>query len=419
MKNVIVFCFILVATQGFAQQPLMSLDEDNGFLSEANKQTLKEIFTSKRIVALGEATYGTHEFYTTKTKLVQFLVQECGYKVFAMETYFSANLLNDYINGKQNDLSKVMRNLYTVYHTQEFVELIRWFKQYNKSVVAAQRVKFYGIDSEHMDNLFGQLTAYMGHVDPVNIREYAEKLQTLQERLDPAKRKNYLKMIDDIQQHVREWKKEYVLLSSLQQWQWADKVLDVMRSAVLQSAVKDRQSLEVKTLRDEAMAENVKWLLNYEGETSKMIVWAHNKHVRKTKSGSEKENYPSMGQRLSEFFGEAYYAVGFDFGEGSFNAFDYTSDSMMQPCYVFNKNTASTTAVFGNHSTNFFADVKQLQTSGLTIDLTRVQYIREVGMDFSGDQFTFVAVDVQHAFDALVYIKTTTPSVFVDGRTVK
>jgi erythromycin esterase len=419
MKNILVFCLTLIAMQVLAQQPFMSLDEHNGFLSDANKQTLKEIFTSKRIVALGESTYGTHEFYTTKTKLVQFLVQECGYKIFAMETYFSANLLNDYINGKQNDLSKVMRNIYTVYHTQEFVELLRWFKQYNKSVEATQRIKFYGIDSEHMDNLFSQLTAYIGHIDPLYIRECAEKLQILQEQLDPAKRKNYLKTIDEVHQHMREWKKEYVLLSSLKQWQWADKVLEVMRSAVLQSAVKDRQSPEVKTLRDEAMAENVKWLLNYEGETSKMIVWAHNKHILKTKNTSAKEGYPSMGQRLSEFFGEAYYAMGFDFGEGSFNAFDYTSDSMMQPCYVFNENAASTTSVFGNHSTNFFADVKQLQTSGLTANLSRVQYIRECGMGFSGDQFTFVAVDVQHAFDALVYIKTITPSVFVDGRTVK
>lgn len=418
MKNVLVFCLALVSMQAFTQQPFMSLDEHNGFLSHANKQILKETFATKRIVALGEATYGTHEFYTTKTKIVQFLVQECGYRVFAMETYFSANLLNDYIDGKQNDLSKVMRNLYTIYHTQEFVELLRWFKQYNKSVVAAQRVKFYGIDSENMDNLFGQLTAYMGHVDPVNIREYAEKLQTLQELLNPAKRKNYLKTIDEVQQHVRDWKKEYVLLSSLKQWQWADKVLDVMRSAVLQSTVKDRQSLEVKTLRDEAMAENVKWLLNYEGETSKMIVWAHNKHVLKTKNTSAKEDCPSMGQRLSEFFGEAYYAVGFDFGEGSFNAFDYTSDSMMQPCYVFNENTKTFTAIFQPPTNDFMVDFNTLEHADLQQSLARVQAIRQCGIGFSGDQFTFVALDVRKAFDGLVFIKTTTPSVFIDGSKV-
>lgn len=418
MKNIMVFCLALLAMQGFAQ-PFHSLNLKDDLLSEESKQQLKSIVSDKKIVALGEATYGTHEFYTTKTKLVQFLVQECGYKVFAMETYFSANLLNDYINGKQNDLSKVIRNVYTVYHTHEFVALLRWFRQYNQSVAVAQRVKFYGIDSQHMDNLFGQLTAYIGHVDPLYIRECAEKLQILQEQLDPSRRKNYLKAIDEVHQHVRERKKEYVLLSSLKQWQWADKVLAVMRSAVLQGAVKDRKSLEVLALRDEAMADNVKWLLNYEGETTKVIVWAHNKHIRKTTTLSAKESYPSMGQRLSEFFGEAYYAVGFDFGEGSFNAFDYTSDSMMQPCYVFNQNAASITSVFGNQAPNFFADVKQLQAAGLTTDLSRVQYIREAGMGFSGDQFTFVATDVQHAFDALVYIKTSTPSVFVDGRTVK
>ncbi len=420
LKQILNIFLLIVVLQSHAQQNVfMPFRLDSGFLSADDRQALKDILVSKRIVALGEATYGTHEFYTTKTKLVQFLVQECGFRVFAMETFFSANLLNDYINGRQHDLSKVMRNLYTVYHAQEFVELLRWFKEYNQSVPAAQRVKFYGIDSEHMDNLFGQLTAYVGHVDPLYIRECAEKLQILQEQLDPAKRKNYLKSIDEVHQHVRDWKKEYVLLSSLAQWQWADKILEVMRSAVLQSAVKDRQSPEVKALHDEAMANNVKWISDYAGENSKVIVWAHNKHIQKAGRTGAKESYPRMGERLRDFFGEAYYVVGFDFGEGSFNAFDRTGDSMMQPCYVFNQHPESATAIVGRYADNFFVDLKHAAHAGVQHDLVRVQYIRECGMSFSGDQLTFVAVAVQQAFDALVYIKTTTPSVFVDGRKIR
>lgn len=39
-----------------------------------------------RIVALGEPTHGTREAFQTKARLIEYLVAELGFSVFAMET---------------------------------------------------------------------------------------------------------------------------------------------------------------------------------------------------------------------------------------------------------------------------------------------------------------------------------------------
>lgn len=46
---------------------------------------LKQIIGDARIVALGEATHGTHEFFTMKHRILRFLVEQMGFSVFGIE----------------------------------------------------------------------------------------------------------------------------------------------------------------------------------------------------------------------------------------------------------------------------------------------------------------------------------------------
>src|SRR5260370_7138560 len=48
-------------------------------------QPLQPIVGSASIVGLGEATHGSHEFFTMKQRLLEFLVEKMGFTMFAME----------------------------------------------------------------------------------------------------------------------------------------------------------------------------------------------------------------------------------------------------------------------------------------------------------------------------------------------
>lgn len=62
-------------------------------------------------------------------------------------------------------------------------------------------------------------------------------------------------------------------------------------------------------------------------DTDRAVLWAHNGHVNResNRSRSDGSKVPSMGHYLTERYGEDYYAVGFDFGSGSFQALEETT----------------------------------------------------------------------------------------------
>lgn len=70
-------------------------------------------------------------------------------------------------------------------------------------------------------------------------------------------------------------------------------------------------------VRDSAMALNIQMILNVEKPGSRMIVWAHNGHVG---AGGEKVHVKQTGYFLRQLLQDKYYAVGFFFDHGRFNA---------------------------------------------------------------------------------------------------
>jgi len=71
-------------------------------------------------------------------------------------------------------------------------------------------------------------------------------------------------------------------------------------------------------LRDQFSLRNVNWCLDQLGTDSKIAIWAHNGHVAKK---AVQANYDILGYYLSEWFGDAYYSIGFTFNSGTFGAF--------------------------------------------------------------------------------------------------
>ena len=64
--------------------------------------------------------------------------------------------------------------------------------------------------------------------------------------------------------------------------------------------------------RDRGMADNVEWLLAQAPAGARIVLWAHNAHVRKTG--------PAMGAHLARRLGAGYLAVGLTHGRGRYRA---------------------------------------------------------------------------------------------------
>ena len=120
---------------------LRSMHAGQGF---DDLQPLRTSLAGKRIVALGEATHGTSEFFHMKHRLVEFLVVEMGFRHFGMElSAADGRLLDDYIQGKNADPIQV---LYWPWRTQEVQDMLTWMRAYNASASPQERLAFHGID---------------------------------------------------------------------------------------------------------------------------------------------------------------------------------------------------------------------------------------------------------------------------------
>ncbi|HEV3197148.1 MAG TPA: erythromycin esterase family protein [Bryobacteraceae bacterium] len=132
----------LVRQIGSASIPFQSVDAGTGF---ADLEPLRKIWQGTRIVALGEATHGTSEFFRMKHRLTEFLVTQMGFRHFAMEMDAdSAAGIESYIQGHVS--SNPVARLSWPGRTREVAAMVDWMRKYNGPVPEPDRIHFHGID---------------------------------------------------------------------------------------------------------------------------------------------------------------------------------------------------------------------------------------------------------------------------------
>jgi erythromycin esterase len=94
---------------------------------------LEPLIGTASLVGLGVATHGSHEFFTMKQRLLEFLVEKMGFTMFAMEGSWSVGeQINRYVVQGQGDAGTVLQLFYEwPWNTQEVLDLLNWMRAYN------------------------------------------------------------------------------------------------------------------------------------------------------------------------------------------------------------------------------------------------------------------------------------------------
>ncbi|MFD5185389.1 erythromycin esterase family protein [Streptomyces sp. NPDC058372] len=103
-----------------------------------------------KVVGLGEATHSSHEFFTMKHRVLRHLVEEKGFRAFALETAWSTGLrLDTYVRTGEGDPRRIMReefqDTYAWWNTKEYLALVEWIRVWNTRHPKDQ-VRFLGDD---------------------------------------------------------------------------------------------------------------------------------------------------------------------------------------------------------------------------------------------------------------------------------
>ena len=372
---------------------------------------MKPFFKDVRIVGAGEATHGTGDFFKFKHRLIQFFVKEMGFSFVAAEVPFSEALtVNEYVLHGKGDPAEALKGVYFwMWQTNETLALVQWMRNYNKNLPLEYRIRFYGIDMAISKGAVRSIKVFLEKVDPNTLCLYSTTLDVLENennfdfiQLPKIQKEEIYEQIQELKMTLDSKREIYENTRSAKEVALFFQHVHVLQQYLFNQNHGDSH---LKLSRDHYMAENVKWLLDYEGKGSRGVLWAHNGHIEKDKLRS---GLPSMGYYLRKKFGRQYYAVGMDFNEGGFLAVNKGLESFSVE--MARKNSSG--HLFSKlKSPNFFFDFTQAKDdSNMNKFLNKNIRMRDIPATFEPrkEKVFYVKKPLNHRFDGLVFIDSTT-----------
>lgn len=161
--------------------------------------------------------------------------------------------------------------------------------------------------------------------------------------------------------------------------------------------------------RDEHMAENVKWILD-QHPSAKIVLWAHNEHIRKDNDGFE---FKSMGEYLDKLYGKQMIAIGFATAEGTYTAVQRDGGKFIRldsTNYLLSQKNSYETVFNTADAANFLLDLRYIskdqEGSEWVFEKKLFRAIGAVAMD----KFQFAKINLTTHFDMIIFIRKTSAS---------
>ena len=385
---------------------------------------LKQVLRDVRIVGLGEETHGTREFFQLKTRLVEFLVKEAGFTVFAMEvSYANSSAINEYVLNGTGDRDKVLaKQGLWAWDTQEVAELLDWLRQYNSTAPPARKVRFVGFDLHNNNPSVDLVANYLSKVAPERLEAFKKATQPFHAEDDSGRQHlDYTTNVSAADKaQALATLNELLGFLYLNERRFTFKTSDAEFALALEHArilaefvdtyrrprfdKNDRLNSSGYT-RDIYMAQNVEHEIDQLKPGTRMIIWAHNDHVGKFKA--------ALGDYLQQAYGPDYYALGFSFNQGAFQARELAPDVTIGALKEFTVGAAKEGSVewYLNRAgiKNFILDLRNTsKPEAVEQWLTTPHPMRSIGLGFSHSSDDFERVNLKQTYDGLVFIESTT-----------
>ncbi|MGV9880336.1 erythromycin esterase family protein [Streptomyces sp. NPDC003006] len=308
-----------------AAHPLRSTDPGGG---TKDLRPLGAMVGDASVVGLGEATHGSHEFFTMKERVFRHLVEEKGFTSFAQEVSWTTGLRFDaYVRGGEGDARELVHRelVRTPWDTEGYVHLLRWMRAYNDKH-PDRELRFMGNDINYPElgaELFDGVRDYVRAHEPdllpritelyAPIRRLADgdayMARPLEERRRPAgKAREVVGLLKDRRPE-----------GSGDAFAWTlQHARSISQTASVYALPLDttQGATDAMLHRDRVMAANTAWWQRHTG--TKVLLSAHNAHV-----GYESfdPRYPKMqGAFLRDRLGKRYASIGFTFDQGGLMA---------------------------------------------------------------------------------------------------
>ena len=304
----------------------------------ADLTPLIEDIGDANVVMLGEASHGTHEYYTWRMAISKRLIQEKGFSFIAVEgDWPDCYRINRYVKGYKDAGDNSVAVLKTfdrwptwMWANWEVAALADWLRNYNKNVAVGQKVGFYGLDVYSLWDSMREMVAYLEKEDPKTAQLAKNAIHCFQPYEDAEHTYARFSLTkhscrDEVIKLLKEVRAKAQFLDGDPEAGFNTE----QNALIAVNAEKYYRSMmgfdnESWNVRDGHMMETLQRLLKFHGPNAKAIVWEHNTHIGDARATDMKRSGTvNIGQLAREEWGsENVYLAGFGSYKGSVIAGD-------------------------------------------------------------------------------------------------
>lgn len=394
--KLLIIVFLIIATNANAQtqEQINKIKMADDYIDAIIKKA-----GNKRIIALGEDTHGTAEFYELRTAITKRLITEKGFTTLILENpYEDMQALQDGLYA--NPLDTLMRkHLFSIYQSTQMKDFLQWFKTY---AATHKKLKLAGCDDSYRELLPAMMLKEVRGLKSATLSGQAKEFQ--QRQLKDAE--------DDMEYGLG----TYMLLQQMdnvynKQKRRNKKFEELVFHAKTAYIFYYRFSRKEVVSRDEIMGERINYYAK--DPSQKIIVWAHSGHIAKY-AWYQKE-LGLMGATVLKQFPNDYLAISMTTGNGTYsyinNRFingDHVFDDTLHTGTFREARDSSWNKVFiENTSEKFVLDFSGLSpadsASFIATKKLRVQGYRKEGQTYS----EFYSVSLARMFDMILFLRNT------------
>jgi erythromycin esterase len=292
-------------------------------------QFFRTVLNDRRIVQLGESGHGVAEFNLAKVRLIKFLHQQLGYDVIAFESgLYECHAANQ--NAALTAVMLMRSCIFGVWHTSEVLPLFEYIKstqgtahpltlagfdtQISSSLGIASRPQLFAdmvrivepsraaqtatTDQQHISGVSGANSGYATANEP-RLTEFYGGLELMFQEHRAA----FQQALPGSELPKVGERAAYSMLRYLEQ----------LRAGL---AARPDPAETGGGIRDFGMANNLSFLADDLYRDRKIMVWAHNFHIRHDNAATSSIQ-PTMGQWIRERFRDQLYTIGLYMDQGT------------------------------------------------------------------------------------------------------
>jgi len=270
-----------------------------------------------RYVLMGEASHGTHEFYTWRCALTKELIRQKRCAFIAVEgDWPDCYRLNRYVKGYPDCGQSAEEVLQTfdrwptwMWANREIIELAEWLRRHNESLPQDERVGFYGLDVYSLWESMEAVVGYLESQDPELARDARAAYKCFEPyggdahayaRATLMAPRSCEKQVMDVLHKLRARMPEY-------QEDGREVLYNVEQNALIARGAEEYYRAMVRggpdswNVRDRHMMETLERLIAHHGHKARAVVWEHNTHVGDARyTDMEEAGLFNLGQLVRE-----------------------------------------------------------------------------------------------------------------------